>query len=448
MAEGKKPNSNDSEFILWAIIAFLIFNALVLLPAALENRFGIEISQIINQKAELTESTPIGSIVIALKETPLSHTPGGVSFGTLPRNGVTVLISGPVFVGSPWWNVSDGVSLTGWVNGDDIRVDIARDKRVLKKNTPPGSKVVNVESGTVEITPQGGVIETKKKGARGSLLDGPRVFRSVRFWKVLYEDEVKGWVRERNLEIDVARNARALKNTTLIGSEVITTKFIDVFNRPGFNLIGSQREGVFGFLIDGPALYIDEWWWNVDYESGPDGWAKASALERHFSTIENIIAFGSAFKTLSRIVSVVFAVLIIFVLFRIQPVIMREKEKYRPISTMPGDVVKRNVLKNDRWLRALKHLDSENQNDWRLAILEADIMLDEMTTSMGLIGDSLGEKLKGVEKSDFLTIDKAWEAHKIRNDITHAGGEFVLTKREAERIVKLYEDVFKEFRFI
>jgi len=101
-----------------------------------------------------------------------------------------------------------------------------------------------------------------------------------------------------------------------------------------------------------------------------------------------------------------------------------------------------------RFERVLNHLNSDRESDWRLAILEADVLLDEMVTHMGYHGDSLGEKLKGVEKSDFLSLDQAWEAHAVRNKIAHEGSAFALTDREAKRVVKLYEDVFNEFHYI
>lgn len=103
---------------------------------------------------------------------------------------------------------------------------------------------------------------------------------------------------------------------------------------------------------------------------------------------------------------------------------------------------------NKRWARIVNHLNSENESDWRLAVLEADLILEEMLNSMGYQGDTIAERLKGIERSDFLTIDDAWEGHKIRNKIAHEGGDFRLTNREARRIVSLFERVFKEFHFI
>ncbi|AKM83810.1 TPA: hypothetical protein DCZ46_00535 [Candidatus Campbellbacteria bacterium] len=105
-------------------------------------------------------------------------------------------------------------------------------------------------------------------------------------------------------------------------------------------------------------------------------------------------------------------------------------------------------VRNERWERVLVHLDTDSQSEWRTAILEADIILDEMTRKMGYHGETLGERLKSVERSDFLTINQAWEAHKIRNAIAHEGSNYILTKREAKRVIDMYRQVFEEFEFI
>ena len=106
------------------------------------------------------------------------------------------------------------------------------------------------------------------------------------------------------------------------------------------------------------------------------------------------------------------------------------------------------VVSNKRWEKIVEHIGSDNSSDWRLAILECDIILDEMLTKMSYHGETVADKLKVVEKSDFLSIDKAWEAHRVRNAIAHEGSNFQITDREARRVVSLYEEVFKEFHFI
>ena len=101
-----------------------------------------------------------------------------------------------------------------------------------------------------------------------------------------------------------------------------------------------------------------------------------------------------------------------------------------------------------KWQKILTLSESQNQSDWRLAIIEADIILDELLQKLQLPGDTMGEKLKAVEKSDFTTIESAWEAHKARNMIAHNGSDFLINQREIRHIISLYEAVFKEFFLI
>jgi hypothetical protein len=125
-----------------------------------------------------------------------------------------------------------------------------------------------------------------------------------------------------------------------------------------------------------------------------------------------------------------------------------EREVYGakvPLESIDG---KKTEAKNERWEGVQKHINSTNQGDWRLAIIEADLILEEMLRAQGYHGDSIGEMLKGIERSDMTTLDFAWEAHKTRNEIVHSGSGYLLNERDAKRVVSLYEAVFREFEMI
>ncbi len=104
--------------------------------------------------------------------------------------------------------------------------------------------------------------------------------------------------------------------------------------------------------------------------------------------------------------------------------------------------------KNDRWEQAVKHAESESPNDWRLAIIEADIVLEEVLNRLGYGGITIGDKLKQASPQFFKTIEDAWKAHKVRNDIAHRGSDFVLTKRLARETIEQYRRVFEEHKVI
>lgn len=101
-----------------------------------------------------------------------------------------------------------------------------------------------------------------------------------------------------------------------------------------------------------------------------------------------------------------------------------------------------------RWETALKHIESPNASDWKQSILEADIMLDDLLSKMGYRGESVGEKLKRVEPGDMKTLNDAWEAHKVRNQIAHEGSGFVLDQHVARQVLHQYRRVFEEFFYI
>lgn len=118
------------------------------------------------------------------------------------------------------------------------------------------------------------------------------------------------------------------------------------------------------------------------------------------------------------------------------------------IAALTKDDQKSESRVNERWEEVLRLMNSTSPSDWRQAIIEADIMLEELLRANQYHGDTVGDMLKSVEPSDMLTLDNAWEAHKVRNRIAHSGSAFELNERETKRVISLFESVFKEYEII
>lgn len=101
-------------------------------------------------------------------------------------------------------------------------------------------------------------------------------------------------------------------------------------------------------------------------------------------------------------------------------------------------------VEHHRWTHVRTLIESAQENDWRQAIIESDIILDDMLSRLGYTGDTVGEKLKSVDPGRFQTLQEAWEAHKVRNDIAHQGSSYPLTDHLAYRTILHYENVFRE----
>ncbi len=161
-----------------------------------------------------------------------------------------------------------------------------------------------------------------------------------------------------------------------------------------------------------------------------------------------LINFLARYAILSIFLSIALIIIVIIYINRFVNIKKKIMDKIIPIGGEKESEEGEKEMVNHKWQLVESHINSLNQSDWKLAILEADIMLAELLESMALPGESVGEKLKAVEQSDFTSINEAWEAHKIRNAIAHEGSDFLITEREAKRVVSLYKIVFDEFEII
>ncbi|MFT5036531.1 MAG: hypothetical protein ACI9VM_000091 [Candidatus Azotimanducaceae bacterium] len=100
---------------------------------------------------------------------------------------------------------------------------------------------------------------------------------------------------------------------------------------------------------------------------------------------------------------------------------------------------------NNRWEDIQDHIVSDDPKYWKLAIIEADVMLEETLESAGFAGLTIGDKLKSASPESFKTLQDAWDAHKVRNTLAHSGADFVLTKKSAQETIVQYRRVFQEF---
>jgi len=154
-------------------------------------------------------------------------------------------------------------------------------------------------------------------------------------------------------------------------------------------------------------------------------------------------------KLVAAVVSVLALAGIVHNSWKLRAINIEEKKIYNSSpETSASDSNEIAEPKNEKWEKIMKHANSSNASDWRLAVIEADVMLEELLHTLGHKEESVGEMLKSVDKNEFLTIEDAWDAHKIRNAVAHSGGNFQLSEREVKRAIALFEKVFKEFQVI
>lgn len=160
-------------------------------------------------------------------------------------------------------------------------------------------------------------------------------------------------------------------------------------------------------------------------------------------------------KTLATLLVIILITIILYCLVRLYELEQEGKPKKEKVSAgksapdSPEYFIEQPVVRNNTtWNSVRSKLLSDNQSDWRLAIIEADIYLDRVLDQKGFYGDTLGDKFKQITPEQLPSIQIAWEAHKVRNRIAHDGSGFILTMPEARRVLSYYEIVFRDLEVI
>ncbi len=114
------------------------------------------------------------------------------------------------------------------------------------------------------------------------------------------------------------------------------------------------------------------------------------------------------------------------------------------------EVLGKDYLSKDRtlriWKQILRRLESEDANNWRMAILEADHILNEILKMSGYLG-KMDEKLLNLAAEQLSNIEDVRRAHLVRDKIS-GDPAFPITKEEAADVVRVYEVSFRELNLL
>jgi hypothetical protein len=237
---------------------------------------------------------------------------------------------------------------------------------------------------------------------------------------------------------------KSIKDFFVVGSEDGAINFFNVWRHvtDGSVVLDSQRyseygEGV-GALYDGYSLVTPPHGatefggfipWIENFFTNPYCSECASFLDLFFGGLNSWLYLGT----------LIGFVLLLFLKQKNE--FLEEKEEVLYDRVYQKDVVKNGSKKNQKWENIIALVASENPNDWKVAVMDADNLLEEALEENKFYGDTIGERLK---KGDFKTIQSAWDGHRVRNQIAH-DTSYELTKREAKSAITSFGKVFGEF---
>jgi len=148
-------------------------------------------------------------------------------------------------------------------------------------------------------------------------------------------------------------------------------------------------------------------------------------------------------KFFSTLISLLFFTGIVILAVKLNYLGIKIKQ-YREVIQGDG-ISKHRTVKIWKQIRA--DIESGDPGRRKLAIIEADKVLDEILKLSGYQGESMSDRLKQVTSAQIPNLDNVWIAHKIRNQIAHETG-FELTEESAIRAIETYAEAFRQFGLI
>lgn len=148
------------------------------------------------------------------------------------------------------------------------------------------------------------------------------------------------------------------------------------------------------------------------------------------------------FKIFSAILSLFFLFFIIYFLYKTKYLRIHfwqdlvEFFTYRPYEL-------KKFTRN--WKRITKRLETTSESEYKLAIIEADNLLNKILARMGYKGEGLENKLKQVTEIVIPNLDSLAKAHKLRNDIIY-NPDYRLTFDQTKKILDIYEETFRNLQ--
>lgn len=99
------------------------------------------------------------------------------------------------------------------------------------------------------------------------------------------------------------------------------------------------------------------------------------------------------------------------------------------------------------WNEIKSKLETGDTNQCKLAVIEADKIVDKIIGSMGLKGNDMIQRLDNLKPKQIENAEELKEAHRTRNKIIH-DPSFQIDKEKTLEILSKYEKFLVEFEFM
>ncbi len=170
----------------------------------------------------------------------------------------------------------------------------------------------------------------------------------------------------------------------------------------------------------------------------------------YYIAIQEILSFyhSTTFLVIKYIIGIyVLVVFIDIVLMLIQRGVGRNVRQILYGMDLPPEITTKKTKMKARWDKIRKRLEGGNEADYKVAIIEADGVIDDLIRRMGYKGENMMERIKNIPSGQLDKIEEIREAHEVMNRIVHEE-KFRVSRETAEAVLVKYEHFLRHFEVL
>ena len=149
-------------------------------------------------------------------------------------------------------------------------------------------------------------------------------------------------------------------------------------------------------------------------------------------------------KIISSIISILLLLAVVFLIIQLRKNIKKSLEM-AAASVLTPELPKKTMAKN--WQSVLKKLESKDESNYKMAVIEADKIFDDILKRIGYQGEDMAERLKQITSAQLANIDEIWQVHKLRNRLVHELG-FRIKYSQAKQAIEIYQRALEDLEAI
>lgn len=155
-----------------------------------------------------------------------------------------------------------------------------------------------------------------------------------------------------------------------------------------------------------------------------------------------ITGWFATLRIIFMILSVLFAVAIIYFVRKntfYRRLILDDASEFMNFKPVGVSNIERN------WGKVMARLETGLESEYKLAVIEADTMMDDILKKMGFAGETLGDRLTKVTTATVPNLMDITKSHQIRNNIVH-DPDYKLSLDQTRKTLSAYEKAFRDLQ--